>query len=132
MPQRHSTVTSRHQLWQDAAAFVAEHHSRPLDLDEVARALFTSRRQLQRVFEECGKTSFRSYLHAVRMDEAARLLATSPLTVRAIAERVGYGQPAQFAKAFRRHHGMSPSEHRARRQVRSHTDERTHMLAVAA
>ena len=31
------------------------------------------------------------------------------LTVREVAHRVGYRQPAQFAKAFRRHHGVSPS-----------------------
>jgi AraC family transcriptional regulator, regulatory protein of adaptative response / methylphosphotriester-DNA alkyltransferase methyltransferase len=29
--------------------------------------------------------------------------------VSAIAGRVGYRQAAQFAKAFRRHHGISPS-----------------------
>jgi AraC-like DNA-binding protein len=132
MPQRQSTVSSRQQLWEDASAFVLENHGRPLDLDEVARALFTSRRQLQRVFEECGKTSFRSHLHAVRMHEAARLLGTSPLTVRSIAERVGYGQPAQFAKAFRRHHGMSPSEFRARERSQYYAEQRGPLLAIAA
>ena len=39
------------------------------------------------------------------MDAAAELLAPRPLTVREVAHRVGYRQPAQFAKAFRRHHG---------------------------
>jgi AraC family transcriptional regulator, regulatory protein of adaptative response / methylphosphotriester-DNA alkyltransferase methyltransferase len=29
-----------------------------------------------------------------------------------VAFRVGYRQPAQFAKAFRRHHGMVPSDFR--------------------
>jgi AraC-like DNA-binding protein len=34
--------------------------------------------------------------------------------VREVAHRVGYRQPAQFAKAFRRHHGVSPSAYRSR------------------
>jgi AraC-like DNA-binding protein len=34
------------------------------------------------------------------------------LTVRDVARRVGYRQPAQFAKAFRRHHGTTPSRYR--------------------
>jgi AraC-like DNA-binding protein len=34
-------------------------------------------------------------------------------TVREVAHRVGYRQPAQFAKAFRRHRGVSPSDFRA-------------------
>ena len=40
--------------------------------------------------------------------------AAAALTVREVAHRVGYRQPAQFAKAFRRHHGASPSAYRAR------------------
>ncbi len=34
--------------------------------------------------------------------------------MREVAHRVGYRQPAQFAKAFRRHHGASPSAYRSR------------------
>ena len=48
------------------------------------------------------------------MDKAAELLATRRLTVREVAHRVGYRQPAQFAKAFRRHHDVSPSAYRSR------------------
>jgi AraC family transcriptional regulator of adaptative response / methylphosphotriester-DNA alkyltransferase methyltransferase len=32
--------------------------------------------------------------------------------VREVAHRVGYRQPAQFAKAFRRHIGVAPSDYR--------------------
>ena len=47
------------------------------------------------------------------MDKAAELLAGRGLTVREVAHRVGYRQPAQFAKAFRRHLGVAPSDYRA-------------------
>ena len=33
--------------------------------------------------------------------------------MREVAHRVGYRQPAQFAKAFRRHQGLAPSAFRA-------------------
>jgi AraC-like DNA-binding protein len=42
------------------------------------------------------------------------MLGTRGLTVREVAHRVGYRQPAQFAKAFRRHHDVSPSGYRSR------------------
>jgi AraC family transcriptional regulator, regulatory protein of adaptative response / methylphosphotriester-DNA alkyltransferase methyltransferase len=45
----------------------------------------------------------------VRMQHAARLLQASQLPVSEIARRVGYRQPAQFAKAFRRHYDSPPS-----------------------
>ena len=38
------------------------------------------------------------------------------LEVMETAHRVGYRQPAQFAKAFRRHHGLAPSDFRASRR----------------
>ena len=46
------------------------------------------------------------------MKRAAELLRAGGMSVREIAGRVGYRQPAQFAKAFRRHYGCSPSEYR--------------------
>jgi transcriptional regulator GlxA family with amidase domain len=113
--QRTSTIRHRTSLFEEAVAIVAEEYERDLALDEIARRVASSRRQLQRSYSEIGRTTFRSHLTGVRMDAAAQLLAGSPLTVREVAQRVGYRQPAQFAKAFRRHHGLSPSSYRARR-----------------
>ena len=75
----------------------------------------TSRRQLQRAYAEVGATTFRQHLTRVRMDRAAELLARPTMTVREVAHRVGYRQPAQFAKAFRREKGIAPSDYRAGR-----------------
>jgi AraC-like DNA-binding protein len=47
------------------------------------------------------------------------MLTTRNLTVREVAHRVGYRQPAQFAKAFRRHHGLAPSAFRDTRRFRA-------------
>jgi AraC family transcriptional regulator, regulatory protein of adaptative response / methylphosphotriester-DNA alkyltransferase methyltransferase len=84
-----------------------------LELELVARRLATSPRQLQRAFADVGQTSFRTYLRTVRMERAAELLREGSLRVWEVAEAVGYRQPAQFAKAFRRHHGRPPSAVRA-------------------
>jgi AraC family transcriptional regulator of adaptative response / methylphosphotriester-DNA alkyltransferase methyltransferase len=118
MPQqRSSTVRLRTSLFEEAVAIVSDEYERDLALDEIARRVASSRRQLQRAYAEIGHTTFRSHLTAVRMDAAAELLARGSLTVREVAQRVGYRQPAQFAKAFRRHHGVSPSTYRSRRRM---------------
>ena len=85
-----------------------------LSLDVIARRVASSRRQLQRVYAEIGNTTFREHLTEVRMQRAAELLAGGNLTVREVANRVGYRQPAQFAKAFRRSQGVAPSGYRLR------------------
>ncbi|UGS37651.1 helix-turn-helix transcriptional regulator [Capillimicrobium parvum] len=112
--QRSSTVTLRTSLYDDAVAIVEQEYADDLSLDDIARRVASSRRQLQRAYSEIGETTFREHLTGVRMDRAAELLASSSLTVREVAHRVGYRQPAQFAKAFRRRHGVAPSAFRSR------------------
>ena len=43
---------------------------------------------------------------------ALELLREGTMPVRDVANSVGYRQPAQFAKTFRRHHGAPPSSFR--------------------
>ena len=110
---RRTTVLSRRALFEEAAAIVALEYPDRLELDKVARRLATSPRQLQRAFAEAGQTSFRTYLRTVRMERSEELLREGSLRVWEVAEAVGYRQPAQFAKAFRHHHGRPPSALRA-------------------
>lgn len=119
--QRPATIRHRTSLFRDAVAIVESEYGSDLSLDEIARRVASSRRQLQRSYAEIGKTTFREHLTAVRMDRAAELLTSRGLTVREVAGRVGYRQPAQFAKAFRRHHGLTPSTFRDRRRFHAHT-----------
>jgi len=114
--QRPATVIHRTELLDDAQSIVREEFHRDLALDDIARRVASSRRQLQRAYSEIGNTTFREHLTAVRMDRAAALLVNQPLTVREVARRVGYRQPAQFAKAFRRHHGLAPAAFRQLRR----------------
>jgi AraC family transcriptional regulator, regulatory protein of adaptative response / methylphosphotriester-DNA alkyltransferase methyltransferase len=114
--QRPATVRHRTSLFEEATAIVDAEFGSELSLDDIARRVASSRRQLQRAYAEIGRTTFREHLTAVRMERAGDMLAARGPTVREVAHRVGYRQPAQFAKAFRRHHGMSPSTFRSRRR----------------
>jgi len=111
--QRPTTVRHRTSLFEDAVAIVEQEYAADLSLDDIARRVASSRRQLQRAYAEIGHTTFREHLTRVRMERAAELLARRTLTVREVAHRVGYRQPAQFAKAFRRHQGLAPSAFRS-------------------
>ena len=110
--QRTTTVRERTSLYEDARSVVESDYGSDLSLDVIARRVASSRRQLQRVYAEIGNTTFREHLTEVRMQRAAELLAGGGLTVREVANRVGYRQPAQFAKAFRRSQGVAPSGYR--------------------
>ena len=110
---RQTTLFRRRALFDEALDVIEQEFAdENLSLGSVARAIATSRRQLQRVFGE-RDTSFRVELQRVRMTQAAELLQEGEIPVSAVARSVGYRQPAQFSKAFRRHHGCPPSEMRA-------------------
>jgi AraC family transcriptional regulator, regulatory protein of adaptative response / methylphosphotriester-DNA alkyltransferase methyltransferase len=113
MQVRQSTLHRRRALYEEALALIErDYRDEYLSLASVARSIATSRRQLQRVFGE-RNTSFRDELQRVRMARAAELLLGDGIPVGAVARAVGYRQPAQFSKAFRRHHGCPPSQLRA-------------------
>jgi AraC family transcriptional regulator, regulatory protein of adaptative response / methylphosphotriester-DNA alkyltransferase methyltransferase len=108
-------VQRRRDLYREALEVIVRLHGDPdLSLALVAHEIATSRRQLQRALSEVGGTSFSRELQRVRMGQAARLLANGDAPVQSVAAAVGYRQAAQFAKVFRRHHGVSPSAYRRR------------------
>jgi AraC-like DNA-binding protein len=109
---RDGTLDRRRAILRDALTAILRDHGPGVDIDTVAQAIGTSRRQLQRVFAEVAEYSFRSTLSAVRMNRARKLLAESNDSIGAIGRTVGYPVPAQFSKAFRHRHGMSPREYR--------------------
>jgi len=107
------TLAARRRLYLLARVIVARHYRRDLTLVEVARALASSPRQLQRVYAQFGERTFREDLLARRMAAAAQLLVEQrSIPVRDVARLVGYRQPMHFAKAFRRRYGLSPARFR--------------------
>jgi AraC-like DNA-binding protein len=85
----------------------------PSDVEWVAERLHMSPRSLQRRLREAG-TSFQVLLDALRRDLAMRYLAEG-LSLSEVAFLVGFTEPSNFHRAFKRWTGMTPAE--ARRQV---------------
>lgn len=82
-------------------------------LTELAHTLNLSSRTLDRHLqrEGCG---FRELLAEVRQERARELLKAGRMTITQIALELGYGDAANFTRAFRRECGCSPSEFKGR------------------
>ena len=109
---RAATRRKRRELLRQAHSYIARSYTDPdLDLRDVAEAVGTSTRQLQRVFREEGGEDFRSYLLRIRMKRATVLLSRerNPLPIRVTARRVGYRQASGLRQAFLRFYGYNPS-----------------------
>jgi AraC-like DNA-binding protein len=78
------------------------------ELPHVAKRLGMSERTLKRRLNLAG-TSYQRLLDEERRDEAGRLLQDGTLTIDDIAARLGYNDPANFTRAFRKWTGYSPT-----------------------
>jgi AraC-like DNA-binding protein len=110
---RPETASARQRLYLLTRVVIARHYRRELTLAEVAQALASSPRQLQRAYEQFGGMTFREDLLARRMAVAAELLVEQrSIPVTDVARLVGYRHAAHFARAFRRRYGMAPARFR--------------------
>lgn len=78
----------------------------------VAQALHLSQRTLQRRLQEEG-SSFQQLLDDTRCELAQQYLAQPALSLLEVAYLLGFADPSNFFRAFRRWFGLTPGEYRA-------------------
>jgi AraC-like DNA-binding protein len=79
--------------------------------ESIAKALAMSPRTLQRNLKQEG-TSYKQLLDGMRRELASQYVKESRLSVNEITFMLGFSEPANFSRAFRRWTGVSPSEYR--------------------
>ncbi|MCS7089596.1 MAG: AraC family transcriptional regulator [Verrucomicrobiota bacterium] len=102
-------------LWERVEAALAD----PWTLEKLAAEAGYSKEHLRRL---CRRQLGRSPMHQVtylRMRRAAELLASTELTVDAVAHQVGYQNAFVFSNAFTRWIGWRPSEYRRQKRLSS-------------
>jgi AraC-like DNA-binding protein len=78
-------------------------------MPQVARMLNTSPRTLRRRLAREG-TAYQPLLDQVRAEHATRYLANTRLPLASIAYLVGFGDPSNFRRAYRKWTGRSPAQ----------------------
>ena len=99
------------RLWKVWKA-VDDEPARPWSLQELAVEAFVSREHLRRI---CAKELGRSPMQQVtfiRMQKAARMLATSEEKIETVCRTVGYSSVQTFSNTFLKWMGRRPSGHR--------------------
>jgi len=106
------------ELVSSALAFIAAHSNRPISPSDVAKALTTSLRSLQRRFHKYLGRPVAGEIRRVRLERAKRELAQTTRSVASIAASVGFSDAMRMYEVFCREVGVSPREYRQQRQAR--------------
>jgi len=95
-----------------ALRYISDNLDRPLRIDEVARHVNLSARHLSRILRKSTGTTFSAFVTQARMDRARNLLLRTDLSVKEVADRVGYRNVHHFTATFARHTGSPPASFR--------------------
>ncbi|RAK63191.1 helix-turn-helix transcriptional regulator [Hymenobacter edaphi] len=90
--------------------YLDEHYAAPPGLHELARLFGTNDFTLKKGFRELFDTTVFGYVAQKRLTEAHLLLTHTDEPVQDVAARVGFGNAAHFATAFKRRFGLRPQQ----------------------
>jgi two-component system response regulator YesN len=81
-------------------------------LKEAARIVHMSSQYVSRLFKEKTGKNFNSHLVEIKMRKAAQLLKDVDYLTYEVSELVGYSNPKNFTRTFKRYFGVPPRQYR--------------------
>lgn len=108
------THAHRQRLDRAVAHYLDECYARKTAarVSEFAAFLERTPEYLTRTTSSIVGVSLREYLRGKQLEEAERLIATTPLPMQEIALHAGFGTISTFYRCFKRAHGIAPGAFR--------------------
>jgi AraC family transcriptional regulator of arabinose operon len=107
-----SLRTSRFHSLEPTFAYLVENLHVPLTLADMAAHAGLSPSQFSHLFKQQTGHSPLAYFIHLKMQHACSLLAMSPLSVKEVAQDVGYEDGYYFSRLFKKTIGVSPRQYR--------------------
>ncbi|WP_328609256.1 AraC family transcriptional regulator [Amycolatopsis sp. NBC_00345] len=92
-----------------AVRWIRENYAKPFRVEEVARLSGMSVSAFHRNFQAVTAMTPIQFQKQIRLQAARLLLANRPNDVSGVGHRVGYDNPSQFSREYRRQFGTPPS-----------------------
>ena len=105
-------TTSHFKVVEKSRAYINEHFSEPLTLEQLAKNANMSPFHFSRVFTAQTGFTPHQYLIATRINSAKFLLKLPDVPVKEIAFGSGFNSESSFCSTFRKWENMTPSEYR--------------------
>ncbi|UOE95757.1 AraC family transcriptional regulator [Alkalihalobacillus sp. LMS39] len=102
------------QRLSDSIDYIEQHLTEDIDIDKLAKITCSSTFHYQRMFHMLTGVPVAEYIRKRRLTKAAQELSSSKSKVIDIALKYRYDTPESFSKAFRKLHGITPSQVKTR------------------
>ena len=92
--------------------YLQEHLAEEISLSILAEEFHLSAQYISQLFKSEIGVGFLAYLTNIRMEQAKKLLLSTPLPIAEVSEQSGYGDYRVFTKVFKKSEGVTPSQYR--------------------
>ena len=99
------------QLVQQVQEFIEENFRQAIQVNQLADMVNITPRTLNRRFQAAVTMRPIEYIQAVRIEQAKRLLESGDVTIKSLAEQVGYDDISSFTRLFKRATELTPKEY---------------------
>ncbi len=108
---------SRHgDIVEQVKRYIEDHLGARIALNQAAQAVFLSPGYLSALFKkQCGE-SFVDYVNRRKVERACEMLRVGNLRICEVADALSFENAYYFARVFKRHMGLTPSEYQERGQ----------------
>lgn len=110
--RREDVIPNSRQIIQSLLKEIALHPTRDVTAATTAEEAGLSTSHFRKLFRTYTGKPFHHYLLETRMHYVARQLADPDITIKELAEQLGYTELSDFSRAFRRVVGISPRRYR--------------------
>ena len=113
IPYKSSSQTKKYNSnLKQATTYIEQNFYNNISVEDIAAACNIHRNYLGKIFKENLHTTPQRFLISYRMKKAAELLEGTKLSIKEIANAVGYEDPLHFSRAFKNEYGISPKNWR--------------------
>jgi len=97
---------------QEVQKYIESHYTDHIRLADISQELCISANYLNTIFKSMTGITIINYLESYRMQQAQALLRETDLSIKQISKKLGYYDQYHFSKAFKKEHGLTPTQFR--------------------
>lgn len=97
--------------------YLTEHIAERITIGTLSRQYLINPTTLKAVFKSVYGTSIAAHIKEHRMEQAAKLLIETNLSMAEIGQRIGYESQSKFTSSFKLYYQMFPKEYRKRSKM---------------